>query len=114
MMERFKRFIDKERPWEKVRQYPFNEENISNVPEEAGVYFLFDDSELIYIGGSDGTKTSNIRSRLIDHLNGDDPCKAATDQFGYKLSDQGTRLERAVRRLYVEDNGERPRCNDKD
>ena len=93
-------------------QYDFIEKKILRVPKKAGVYFLFCDSELIYIGGSDGTRTSNIQSRLLAHLNGNDICILAADQFSYKANARGKDLEKALLMQYKQDYRQLPLCND--
>ncbi len=46
--------------------FPFTDENISLSPDQPGVYALFQNGPLIYIGQSG----QSIRSRLQDHKNG--------------------------------------------
>jgi len=56
---------------------PFNNNAVKNFnrvsieaidPNQIGVYGIFRDGQWIYVGRGD------IRSRLLDHLNGDIPC----------------------------------------
>jgi len=54
-----------------IQQTPrwFNRQNIEALlPSQNGVYGLFKQGQWIYIGKGD------IRSRLLAHLNGDNPC----------------------------------------
>ena len=47
----------------------FIRENIEAInPDQFGVYGLFKEGVWIYVG------KGNIRKRLLDHLNGDNPC----------------------------------------
>ena len=98
--------------WNDVSQYDFTASNVKKIPKKAGVYFLFCDSKLIYIGGSDGTRTSNIQSRLLAHLNGNDRCILAADKFSHKVSARGKDLEQKLLKQYKQDYGQLPRCND--
>ncbi len=50
-------------------RYGFTEKNIDDAPDDHGVYALYHDEELIYIGRAAG-KDVTIRSRLRDHLSG--------------------------------------------
>ena len=48
---------------------PFTRENVLNLrPGQMGCYGLFRQGEWVYVGKGD------IRQRLLDHLNGDNPC----------------------------------------
>jgi len=48
---------------------PYTRENVQTLkPDQNGVYGVFRDKVAIYIGSGD------IRNRLLDHLNGDNPC----------------------------------------
>lgn len=38
-------------------------------PNQNGVYGLYNKSDWVYVG-----KSNDIRGRLLDHLNGDNPC----------------------------------------
>ena len=54
-----------------IQQTPraFTRENVSALrPGQNGVYGLFKQDVWIYVG------KGNIRQRLLDHLNGDNPC----------------------------------------
>ena len=54
-----------------VQQTPrlFTRENIEAInPGQLGVYGLFKEGVWVYVG------KGNIRKRLLDHLNGDNPC----------------------------------------
>jgi len=47
----------------------FTRENIETInPGQSGIYGLFKEGVWVYIGKGD------IRKRLLDHLNGDNPC----------------------------------------
>ena len=48
------------------RRYRFTRIVISGAPDDAGVYALFENEELIYYGRAEG-KNTTIRTRLLDH-----------------------------------------------
>ena len=50
-----------------TRKWPFVDYSVEAAPLDPGVYGLWKDGELIYIGSSDGPESS-IRSRLTEHL----------------------------------------------
>jgi len=52
-----------------TRKWPFVGYSVEAAPLEPGVYGLWKDGELIYIGSSDGPESS-IRARLMEHLSG--------------------------------------------
>lgn len=48
----------------------FNRENVLTIrPGQRGVYGLYHSNAWVYVGQSD-----DIRRRLLEHLNGDNPC----------------------------------------
>ena len=76
--------------------YTFNETNIARVPDEAGVYALYDGTELIYIGRARGT-SETIRTRLRSHYNGDEgPCTQAATAYRREVTSSPVERERAV------------------
>ena len=59
-------------------RYLFQRESIlKNAPESSGVYGLFN-AFWIYIGEAD-----NLRARLLQHLDGDDPCIVRFQPSGF-------------------------------
>ena len=56
-------------PFPEQEPRPFTQANVQSLdPEQHGVYGLFKQDEWIYVGKGD------IRQRLLDHLNDDNPC----------------------------------------
>lgn len=50
-------------------RYPFTENYVSGAPEDAGVYALFDERDIIiFLGLAEGAH--GIRACLLDHLSG--------------------------------------------
>lgn len=49
---------------------PFNKKNVEALKaNQNGVYGLYHSKDWVYVG-----KSEDIRGRLLDHLNGDNPC----------------------------------------
>lgn len=68
------------------KRYPFTAWAISSAPEDPGVYGLWLDGELIYIGSA-SSPGATIQSRLADHLSqqGAGGAKIATE-YAWELS----------------------------
>ena len=87
-------------------KFLFQRESIlKNAPESAGVYGLFS-AFWIYIG-----EAENIRVRLLQHLEGDDPCivRYRPSGFAFELTslDEGhRRREQLMKQLQPLCNGE--------
>lgn len=85
-------------------RYLFQRECIlQNAPESSGVYGLFN-AFWIYIG-----EAENLRARLLEHLDGDDPCivRFQPSGFAFELAspkDRRGRHEQLIREL-------QPLCN---
>ena len=72
--------------------FPYNFASIlARAPAQGGVYALFKDGVWIYIG-----ETGDIRSRLLQHLNGDDHCITtnAPAAFQFELVKANQRVAR--------------------
>lgn len=61
--------------------YYFNRNSIlTNAPGTSGVYAIFQFGRWIYIGESE-----NIQARLLEHLNGDNPCLTQANPVGFQF-----------------------------
>jgi hypothetical protein len=72
-------------------KFLFQRESIlKNAPESPGVYGLFS-AFWIYIG-----EAENVRARLLQHLDGDDPCivRYRPSGFAFELTSPAERLRR--------------------
>lgn len=89
--------------------YAFNKSNVGTSPDKQGVYALYRDRVLTYIG-----KASNsIRSRLQDHLVGrDGQCTKASTQYKRELTSSPAAREKELLQEYVQQHGKLPLCND--
>jgi hypothetical protein len=90
-----------------VQQTPrlFTKANVEALnPEQLGVYGIYKDGMWIYVGQGD------VRQRLLDHLNGDNPCilNAIPTHWVDEIHVDATQRLRRERELLLEC---RPSCN---
>jgi hypothetical protein len=94
-----------------TRQFPFSGALIAAAPEEAGVYVLWQDGAVIYIGHALGRGTT-IRSRLIDHFSGRaGACTRQTTHYSWELVRDPAAREAALLREHHAAFQRPPRCN---
>ncbi len=89
--------------------YSWKEDNVKNAPEEPGVYALFDEEELIYIGSS-----HDLRDRFLTYWRTGFEgriCKQATTKYMREVMDLYEQRETELLKEYVYSNGGLPRCN---
>ncbi|MGH7947193.1 MAG: hypothetical protein ACREF9_19635, partial [Opitutaceae bacterium] len=68
-------------------RYAANAKNLENAPDANGIYVLYVDNAIIYIGRADG-RTISIRSRLNDHKSGrDGACTKVFDHYRREVTD---------------------------
>ncbi len=94
--------------------YAFSQENIDNAPDQAGVYALYDEGTLIYIGRATGG-TVTIRSRLRDHKAGrEGPCTKSATHCKREVTTSPVKREEELLEEYKRThNGKLPRCNER-
>ena len=81
---------------------------IQHVPVTEGVYELADNSHsIIYIG-----RSNNLKRRLNEHLNTNDPCISAASYFKYEQTWRSEEREQELLDEYRRIYGRLPRCND--
>ncbi len=93
--------------------YSRSEDNLQKVPASHGVYALYEDNRLIYIGRAAGQGVT-IRSRLNAHARGDDgPCtQAFTSYRREETSNAKAREDELLEEYKQANNGQLPACND--
>jgi hypothetical protein len=82
-------------------------ENVDKAPRKPGVYALYDDKALIYLGRAAG-KTDTLRSRLRTHL-GAQPDGAT--RYKRELSEEPDARLKALLKEYTVAHGKPPRGN---
>ena len=91
--------------------FPFTARLVAGAPEEPGVYVLWKDGDVVYIGAALGGGAT-IRSRLVEHFAGRaGDCTRTATQYSWEIS-----LKPAVRELqlleeYRNSFRRLPRCN---
>jgi len=96
-----------------ARSLPFGADEIAPAPSQAGVYFLFRDHRLIYIGLAAGRAT--LRGELQRHWGGEagEATRAAT-QFEYDCTPDPEASYRYYLETYrLRSGGLLPPCNEK-
>ncbi len=96
-----------------TQRYGFNRLVIAfSAPDQHGVYGLYDAADTcIYYGRAAGTDVT-IKSRLLDHLNGDDgPCTQGAAFFRFEVTLFAANRERQLLNGHQQTYGELPRCN---
>lgn len=91
-------------------RFTFNRPTIDTVaPDKPGVYSLYLNGNLIYIGSSE----VSIRDRLRSHHAGNEgSCTQGASEFNYDLSRAPVARERELLEEYQAANGRLPRCNE--
>jgi hypothetical protein len=91
--------------------FPFTAKLIAGSPEEAGIYLLWQDGEIIYIGRAGG-RGATIRSCLIDHFSGAlGPCTRRSTEYSWEISRDPVGRELQVLEEYRVQFARLPRCN---
>ena len=68
------------------RLWPFLGYSVEAAPLDRGVYGLWQDGQLIYIGCTGGPEHS-IRSRLMEHLNKREAGGSVPDHYSWEVAD---------------------------
>ena len=93
------------------KQFPFSGALIAAAPEEPGVYLLWQDGAVIYIGRAQGLGTT-IRSRLIDHFSGrEGACTRQTTHYSWELVRDPAVREAQLLEEHRAKFRQAPRCN---
>jgi DNA polymerase-3 subunit epsilon len=81
-----------------------NKENINNLPDESGVYFLYQEGDiLVYIG-----KAISIKQRVLQHDK-----EKEFSRIGYELThySRARKLENELLKVYLKEHGQLPYYN---
>jgi excinuclease UvrABC nuclease subunit len=88
--------------------YRFTPVIVHGAPENAGLYALWQDGEMIYVGRAD-----SIRERLLDHLQGKlSTCTRGATHYSWELSLRPVNREAEVLDAFRKRHGRLPRCNE--
>ena len=91
--------------------YPFTAVLIGGAPNSAGVYALWENEELIYIGRADGGR-GTVRGRLVAHYAGEhDPWTQRATHYRWELCASPLARELELLQEYGLAFRRLPRCN---
>jgi excinuclease UvrABC nuclease subunit len=86
------------------KRFYLDKNNISNLPDEAGVYFLYQEGNiLVYIG-----KATSLRNRVLQHEEEKEFCRIGYEIVHYSRARQ---LEKELIELYLREHGQLPYYN---
>ena len=89
--------------------YAFNKQNVDRAPTKSGVYALYRNRELTYIGKA----SASIRSRLQDHHAGrEGQCTKVSTQYKREVTSGAAAREKELLQEYLQQYGKLPLCND--
>ena len=93
------------------KTFPFTASLVAGAPEHAGVFLLWRDGDVIYIGHALGG-AANIRSMLVRHLAGEiGPCTRRATHYSWQISADPAALELELLHEYHARNQRLPDCN---
>lgn len=88
--------------------YRFTDAIVQGAPSNAGLYALWQDGDLIYVG-----RAASIRERLFEHLRRRVcPCTEQATHYSWELSLRPATLEVELLEIYRKRHGRLPRCNE--
>lgn len=95
-------------------RFRFIPDNVDKAPDEAGVYALYKENELIYYGRAQGNSVT-IRTRLQAHLRGDDgSCTRNATHYRREVCSNPVSREKELLEEYKKSNsGKLPKCNER-
>lgn len=91
-------------------KYRLSKALVDNAPDAEGVFGLWHDDELIYVGRALAGAT--IRKRLREHLKAPLPCARDATHYTWELSLRPAVREAEILAEHLERHGALPRCND--
>src|SRR3954454_13018587 len=96
--------------------FPFTAKLIAGAPEEPGVYVLWLEEQIIYIGhaaGGTAGGAATIRSCLVDHFSGaNGPCTRRATHYSWELTLRApAERERTLLAEYQTAHSHLPSCN---
>jgi excinuclease UvrABC nuclease subunit len=89
-------------------QFRFSAAIVQGAPQNSGVYALWQDGEMIYIG-----RAASIRTRLAEHLQHSlSPCLRGATHYTWELSLRPVEREAELLEHFRKRYGRLPRCNE--
>lgn len=90
-------------------KYTLAKAMVDNAPDAEGVFGLWQDDELIYVGRALASAT--IRGRLREHMKEPLPCARGATHYSWELSLRPAVREAEILAEHLELYGRLPRCN---
>tara|TARA_B100000676_G_C17581386_1_gene582228 strand:- start:83 stop:436 length:354 start_codon:yes stop_codon:yes gene_type:complete len=91
--------------------YPLDTEAIGKAPKKHGVYRLYRQSELIYIGKA-VAQSVTIHRQLGEHMRGDaGACTQSATHYNYEVRHNIVSMHRLYLEHYRATHGKLPKCN---
>jgi hypothetical protein len=88
--------------------YRFTNVIVQGAPNNAGLYALWQDGDLIYVG-----RAVSIRERLLEHLQGRGcPCAEQATHYSWELALRPATREVELLETFKQRHGRLPRCNE--
>ena len=93
--------------------FPFTAKLIGAAPQQGGVYALWLDDAVIYLGHAPGGAVT-IRSRLVEHYAGAmGLCSRRASHYGWEIAADPAAREREILEEYLRAHRRPPRCNER-
>jgi len=91
-------------------KYKFVRSLVAGAPESSGIYALWEDGEMIYVGRANGM---TIKEALLRHIEqGHCPCTARATHYSWELSLRPATRELEVLQHFEARHQRLPRCNE--
>ena len=86
--------------------YRFTPAIVQGAPDTSGVYALWQDGEMIYLG-----RAESLRVQLLAHLQQRAPCTRDATHYSWELSLRAEAREAELLEQFRQRHGRLPRCN---
>ena len=90
-------------------RWPFTAALIADAPDSPGVFALWKDDELIYIGRAAGG--GGLQKALAAHFSGTNDCTRSATHYSWEMTLQPEQRERQVLAEHYRKRKSIPRCN---
>jgi hypothetical protein len=91
-------------------KYRLTKAMVDQAPDAEGVFGLWHDEDLIYVGRA--LPGATIRARLREQLKAPQPCARDATHYSWELSLRPAAREAEILAEHLERHGRLPRCND--
>lgn len=93
-------------------RFPLTGKSMCYAPESPGIYGLFRDAELIYVGATGVQPERTIRTCLLAHLNGaKSRCTADATQYAWSITLSSAHQAAKILEQFKAEHHRLPQCN---